>query len=207
VGGHSPFSVHWGRAVLNAPVPLWCVLIIVGVSGVIGGKGYLSWQRNEAFKQRCAPEIRAHDLLLFRRADEFLRDNLLSDFLDKLETDDSYIKFQRRQVDRFRWLFSEVGNQFIDVELSEKLAVLISSLNKLLLFLATHFFYYPTRQPHDNDSQYCLHPNFNVDRDGDGTPEEDAKYEGLAKELDEAVRNVRAAYIEYRSAVKHYLFV
>jgi hypothetical protein len=151
--------------------------------------------------------IRSHDERVFRQADELMSEKELREVLGQLQSDDSYLMSQARRIDSFRSFFTETGNQFIDEAISEKLRALITNLDSLLTFLGIRFFVYPTNQDMTEDVRSCLHPNFNVDRDGDGTFESMKRYDDLQKMLDKVVEEARNAYQEYRRGVKHYLHI
>jgi hypothetical protein len=148
--------------------------------------------------------IRGHDERLFRLGDEILPENVLREFLGRLNSDDSYQISQARRLDGFRSTFTETGNQFIDTDLSTKLRALVASIDALLLFLAIHFFVYPGGQETD-DIRLCMHPDLNIDREGTGESIQIQKYDQLQGELDDIARSVRAAYDDYRIAVKRHL--
>jgi hypothetical protein len=151
--------------------------------------------------------IRGHDERLFRQADELLQERFLQEFLNQLQSDDSYWISSASRIDTFRGTFTETGNQFIDTGLSEKLRLLIEGLDALLVFLARTFFVYPEQQHYADDTRLCMFPELNVDRAGPGTAESMRKYDKFQAELDKLSGDVRAAYAQYRLAVKHYLYL
>jgi hypothetical protein len=151
--------------------------------------------------------IRGHDERLFRQADEILAERFLTDVLDVLQSDDSYRMSHLRKIDSFRSFFSETGNQFIGGDLSTKLAFLIESIDALLLFLARSFFVYPNHQSPNEDLRLCMYPELNVDRNGIGSVESVTKYAAFQRQLDDAVRKVRATYKDYRLAINDYLLL
>ena len=151
--------------------------------------------------------IYIHDERLFRESDLIVAERLLRDFLDQLQTDDSYFLSITRKIDKFRSFFAEAGNQFINEELSKQLRTLLEKIDALLLFLAQHFFVFPESQPYPDDLRLCLYPNLNADREGPSTSETMAKYVAFQEQLDHLAKAVRAAYRDYRSVVKLYLYL
>jgi hypothetical protein len=148
---------------------------------------------------------RSHDERIFRRADDLLPESSLREFLNGLQSDDSYHASGAQQLHAFRSALVETGSQFIESNLCAKARAFIASLDALLLFLARHFFVYPQQQQTTDDLRLCMHPNLNIDRNGSGTNESMARYDQLQSELDDAAGAVRAAYDDYRMAVKLYL--
>ena len=66
---HSPFSGYWLKVVFGAPIPLWFVIIIVGMASFISWKGYTSYRQlddlrdaNLSLKERLKET--AHDVTL-----------------------------------------------------------------------------------------------------------------------------------------------
>jgi hypothetical protein len=210
---HSPFSQQWLKTVFSAPVQLWFVLIMSGMSILIGFLGYASkrkfdelLKKNESLKQRWEPEVRQHDDRLFREGIGILPDNVLIEILDSLQTDDSYLSSESRQLRAFTYFFSQVGNQYLDSMLSVKVVDFKSALNQLLAFLGGNFFVYPEHQS-GNDLKLCMYPRLNDDRDGDGKLESALKYRAFEEQLDCLVREVRRTHNDYRLAAKNYLYV
>ena len=52
-----------------------------------------------------------------------------------------------------------------------------------------------------------MHPNFNLDREGSGDPDEMEKYDKLTVELDKCVLDARNKYTSYRSLIKKHLVI
>lgn len=151
--------------------------------------------------------IYSHDERLFRESDLIVAERLLRNFLDQLQTDDSYFLSITQKIDKFRSFFAEAGNQFINEELSKQLRTLVEKIDALLLFLAQHFFVFPRSQPDPDDLRLCLYPNLNADREGPSTSETMAKYVAFQEQLDDLAKAVRDAYRDYRSVVKLYLYL
>ena len=179
----------------------------------IGFLGYASkrkfdelLKKNESLKQRWEPEVRQHDDRLFREGIGILPDNVLIEILDSLQTDDSYLSSESRQLRAFTYFFSQVGNQYLDSMLSVKVVDFKSALNQLLAFLGGNFFVYPEHQS-GNDLKLCMYPRLNDDRDGDGKLESALKYRAFEEQLDCLVREVRRTHNDYRLAAKNYLYV
>lgn len=151
--------------------------------------------------------IHGHDERLFKEFDGVMRESLLREFLDQLQSDHSYLLSRARSLDTFCAFFSETGNQYIDKNLSVTLRGLLAKMDRLLVFLVRHFFVYPKGQRGTDDTRLCMYPKLNVDRDGDGSQDSMTRYNGFAKQLDQATDGVRSAYNKYRKAVKRILYL
>jgi hypothetical protein len=147
-----------------------------------------------------------HDERIFNASNQILSERHLIDFLDELETDDSYFLHECRPLTAFCEFFRETGNQYKTRVLKEHSGELLKALRELVTFLARNFFVFPKGQE-DRNFRLCLYPNLNIDRDGEGTPEEMAKYNKFQNELDKKCENARERYQEYRDAIKEKLFV
>ncbi len=151
--------------------------------------------------------VRAHDEKLFSKADTIVPEWILNDFLDVLQSEDAFLRSRVDTLDKFRSMFTEASNQFMQPDVSAKVGKFIATLDTLLSFLARHFFIYPEKQPLSEDYMLCMHPDLNIDRGGPGTPESISRYSALQSELDDGANAVRDAYRDYRLAVKQYLCV
>ncbi|MCO6458599.1 MAG: hypothetical protein J5I93_25105 [Pirellulaceae bacterium] len=152
-----------------------------------------------------AAAILGHDKRIFQTSDQILGESSLIEFLDQLQTDDSYIITDARRLDRFRRMFTETGNQYINQELATSLSSLLSALDAILRFTALNFFVYPRQQSAEEPRRFCMYPELNCDRDGSGTPEDMNRYAKFQLQLDELANNTREAYERYRMDVKNVL--
>ena len=152
-----------------------------------------------------AAAIEGHDKRIFETSDQILSEASLIEFLDQLQTDDSYIITDARRVDRFRRMFTETGNQYINDELATSLSSLLAAIDAILRFTALNFFVYPNQQSPDEPRRFCMYPDLNIDRGGSGTPEDMKRYDVFQSQLDELANNTRDSYKNYRIAVKQVL--
>ena len=146
-------------------------------------------------------EHRNHDKTIFKILDEVMSERDLLDFLDELQTSDSFDSGSISNIDRFCNLSREEGNKYLVPRLKKKSKELISSLNLLRGFLGKNFFVYPSPSKSPGLC-YCLHPDLNVDRAGSGTTKESSRYLKFQNDLDNNVAIVRNKYKQYRSAIK-----
>ncbi len=142
-----------------------------------------------------------HDEALFRELDGVLPEPALRAFLYTLASGNEYVRSGVRPVDAFLRLGGLTGKQFIGPALRASHVTLGAALGELRQYLSLNFFVYP-RYQRDEDERYCLHPEHNIDRGGDGSPESMAYYEKHRDELEALVEEVEEAYSDYREAVK-----
>ena len=143
-------------------------------------------------------EHRNHDKTIFKILDEVMSERDLLDFLDELQTSDSFDSGSISNIDRFCNLLREEGNKYLMPRLEKTSKELISSLNLLRGFLGKHFFVYPDQQHKGPELRYCLYPDLNVDRAGSGTTKELSRYLKFRNNLDNNVAIVRNKYKQYR---------
>ena len=172
----------------------------------IGRNEHIQWEASRDPKERKADEIRRHDEEVFQMSDSILTEESLNYFLDNLHSDNSYLSSSGTKIIDFCDFFAFVKNEFIETTVSDLQVRFVNELILLKTFIATHFFYYPDKQ-HSEDSQYCLYPNLNVDRQGDGTEESMNRYLKFQIQLSRQLEDVSSAYKEYRRAIKTYLLI
>lgn len=148
-----------------------------------------------------------HDAAIFNKADEILSEAALVEFLDWLQTDDSYTRSRMLAVEQFRCFFNETSNHFVAQELASSVKPLLTSLESLVVFIGLNFFVFPEGQPLETDWRYCMQPELNNDRAGKGELSQLTTYDELQEELDSLCKIVRGDYKSYRRLVKHSLFL
>lgn len=94
-------------------------------------------------------------------------------------------------------------NQFILDALEARTDSMLCALEALTDFIAHHFFSWPSRQA----ERYCLYPDLNVDRGGDGRPEDMLLYSQRQDELTVLIESVHQAWRDFRRAVHRGLFI
>lgn len=138
---------------------------------------------------------RPHDVDVFKRTDDLLKESEFMEILDWIGSDHSCSTEQSGQLDRYLYAFEGVENSYLAGDVEDAKAKMVSDLDELREFMSMHFFLYGGRS--------CLDPDRNVDRGGMHATEEDvAKYHEQAGGLEERVRNAKDAYGHYRRAVR-----
>jgi hypothetical protein len=148
-----------------------------------------------------------HDKNIFRRSNRILSEIHLREFIDELQTNDSYFKYCYTSVLRFREYFQQTGNKYINEKIANALEIFCTHLKDLSSFLSFNFFNVSEATVNEHDTRYCLHPHLNVDRGGDGKPENMKKYDDFQIKLDNLCKQTRDAYKDYRKEIKLTLFI
>lgn len=151
--------------------------------------------------QEARPEVLEHDRRVFRSSNEILPEAALDNVLGRLCGDNSYLSSQFHAMLDYVQHLRSADNEYILGPLRDRAAAVASALDKLTDFTARHFFDWPRGQQAE-DKLYCLYPEFNVDRGGDGDPEKMALYDRRQQELVDLADAVYVAWRDYRRAVK-----
>jgi len=150
--------------------------------------------------------MQEHDKRIFDMSSETLPERRLIDFLDELESDDSYWSNDFRCIQGFLEFFRESGNQYKIKEINKKAKELLIDLKRLATFLGLQFFVHPGGQQPPN-IRLCLHPEMNIDRAVYVSPENRLKYDKIQDELYDKCKKVRKKYQSYRESVKSRLYI
>jgi len=151
-------------------------------------------------------KVVAHDTGIFSASDALLKERELEYFLELLGSDHSYRSESRLKLTALSMYFSETGNQYLLQELADSTSNFVQQLNSLQRFLWQHFFSYPNHQARQNP-QFCMYPDLNIDRGGDGTPKSGTIYVKRTLELNDLIASTEDAYKVYRRLVKEHLFI
>jgi hypothetical protein len=84
---------------------------------------------------------------------------------------------------------------FLDEVLRQRAKQFADAGAELLKFMAYKFFVYP-KERLDRPLMFAMQPSLNIDREGDGSVEQQDKYDALTDELDANVNRMSAAYDE-----------
>jgi hypothetical protein len=147
-----------------------------------------------------------HDKAIFLQANELMSGDFLSDFIYWIGNDHSYQIEDTRKLERFCQYLARDENQFLHKELVSATQELLKSSAKFLEFSAYKFFNFPVSQMGENP-RLCMVPALNIDREGDGSPEQAAKYDALTNELESLIDNLRERYRAFRTEVKKALII
>jgi hypothetical protein len=154
---------------------------------------------------RSSSDLAKHDASIFSKSDRILKESLLLEICELLGSDHSYLSEARIQMTAYCRFFAEAGNQYLLEELQKHNAEVVSGIRSMLGFMTQHFFYYPDKQ--GKNPQFCMYPDLNIDRNGDGRPESGARYNQRTQELNGLIDQVEDSYRRYRLVVKRMLLV
>lgn len=84
---------------------------------------------------------------------------------------------------------------FLDTVLQRRAKDFVEASDKLLEFIGLKFFIYPSDQ-RDSPLRFAMQPNWNIDREGNGSPEQMTKYDTLTEQLEASVEKMSLAYDE-----------
>ncbi len=161
--------------------------------------------RSRSKQERTSLEIE-HDRSIFLKADSELTEQQLDWFLEVLSNDHSYRSSGVSRLDNFCRVLVATQNTFLRKTLDGRSNDFLVEANNLLEFISYKFFVFPSKQSGE-DLRFCMVPGLNCDREGDGSPEQMAKYDALTDEVCELIKQVRKLYVELRISIKRELIV
>lgn len=162
--------------------------------------------RNRYSKSVGADERLEHDKELFLKFDNRLNEGWFIGFIDGLLYDQSCYVGDERTLEEFLGFVHKGSNKFLHGDLVRCSEKLKKSITQLLRFMAGKFHEYPRGQT-GYPRRCCMEPVLNLDREGNGSPEDVKKYNQLKKELESLAKNVKSSYQKFRFVVKHRLAI
>lgn len=159
-------------------------------------------------KEKLTKELKhiEHDQVIFEQANKIMSGDFLSQFLYSLGNDHSYYIEYTWKLERFCQFLAGDENQFLSAELESPTQEFLRSSRKFLGFLAYKFFVFPQNQAGENP-RLCMVPTLNMDREGDGSPEQVRKYDTLTADLESLIDNLREKYRVFRAEIKKTLII
>ena len=141
-----------------------------------------------------------HDYKIFRQSDSILSEQEVYDALDTLEAEHASNNEDFDRMLKFEHFYDLEANKYLNATLQEATKNLCEALAELTHFIAYNFFPYPP-----GAKRTCLYPELNLDRAGNGSPEQMKKYEDYRVELYKFTKKVQSCYRNYRSLIKRRL--
>jgi hypothetical protein len=189
----------WEKHLEPILVPLWDSLLVWRTLALVlvslAGAAFV--YRDKVLHLLQRHKYLEHDRGVFGRGDGILPEEFVYDTLDILESDHSSTSESFRQMVDFERFYDLEANRFLDPRLDSAAKRLSDAIGQLTHFIAYNFFPFPS-----GSNRTCMYPALNIDREGDGSPEEKTKYDKYTSELLQLTVAVRAGYRTYRSAVK-----
>ncbi|MGE6117579.1 hypothetical protein ACLHZU_15950, partial [Aeromonas salmonicida] len=118
----------------------------------------------------------------------------------------SYISKPEDLRDFFFYEGDKCDNDFVNEDLNRSKNALHDALLKFEDFKSKHFFVHGPNRANGN-LYLCMRPEWNIDRGGNPSSEEEGRYCELSSQLSSLGRELLKAYDEYRTAVKKVLSI
>jgi hypothetical protein len=185
----------------------WGVIVIA--LGLLHNYGFVREknkpQHDVASHEKLNRELE-HDQTLFKKLEEYIEESYLKNYINFILTNHSYFSKDDEPLDYFYYKAAQSQYNFINSEINDVKIDLHKSYVEFENFMSHHFFAHgPARS--DNSLYLCMHPDWNMDRGGHPTREEDIAYDELAKKLIELGEKVEKKYENYRLLVKRELAI
>lgn len=177
--------------------------------GLLHNYGFIREKRKIPYDPVAYDKIKRdleHDKITFNNFDKWIPESCLKNYINHILTNHSYVSREINSLDYFYYEGAKSSNDYINVDLTMLKNELHEAFMTFEDFTATHFFSHgPIRS--DDSIYMCMHPEWNVDRGGYPTPEQDKEYDKLACQLNELGESVIQKYDTYRQAIKHILSI
>jgi hypothetical protein len=151
-------------------------------------------------------EIVDHDRQLASRMRLLFPENRKQKLVEDLSAQHAYWSTQANSLEEAVHFLASAEACFLTVDLQKLANRFVETSGELLEFVAYKFFVYPKSQIKE-PLMFAMQPGLNIDREGDGSLEQQEKYEKLVKELDERVQKMSESYNELIRAFHIHLLV
>ncbi|MBF9045031.1 hypothetical protein HKCCE4037_16935 [Rhodobacterales bacterium HKCCE4037] len=149
---------------INVPSNPWLGLATIVVGAIYHYLIHASTSGQISFR---SADVRQHDSEVLRGLLDKHTFAQLRQTIARISTADSYRSSDFEVMDFWARNLRTQEGSFLDPKIAEKSDEMVSSLEALMEFLAYNFFVYPDWPgSQSEDTQYCLYPNHNMDRDG-----------------------------------------
>lgn len=153
------------------------------------------WRRSrvvDAGQTRRAREIE-HDKKLAMRFREIFPEESKRRLTSDLHNQHAYSDRESHMLAEMVVFLEAAETHFLNENLRDLAKELVESGEALLSYMGLKFFVYPDHQT-NSPLRFAMQPNWNMDREGNGSPEQIRKYDALTKELERLVWNMSGAY-------------
>jgi len=183
--------------------------VIVIALGLLHNYGFVREknkpQYDVAFHEKLNRELE-HDQVLFKKLEEYIEESYLKNYINFILTNHSYRSKDYEPLDYFLYSAAQSQYNFINSEVNEAKMELHQSFVEFKNFMSSQFFVHgPSRS--DGSLCFCMRPEWNMDRGGYPTCEEDIEYGRLENKLVELGEKVENKYEHYRLVVKSVLAI
>ena len=180
-------------------------LCVLGLAYHMANTGFYDLLNNNEIRARKEQE-RNHDLEVFREARLILSDQKIEDFVGNLQCDHAYHMDKCSQIDKFARYLASTSNQFLTSSISQAAERFLVAWNEAGSFLSYKFYVFPNGQT-EPPLRLCMTPGLNMDREGNGSPEQVEKYDELTTKLEQLTEKLIAEYRALRTEIKNALVI
>ena len=143
---------------------------------------------------------------ILREARLILSDEQIEDYVETLQCDHAYYMDKSSRIDKFARYLASTSNQFLTPSIHEATGRFLVAWREAGSFLSYKFFVFPNRQT-EPPFRLCMTPALNMDREGNGSPEQVDKYDGLTSDLEQLTEKLIAEYRALRTEIKNALVI
>lgn len=180
-------------------------LCVLGLAYHMANTGFYDLLKSNEIRTRKEQE-RMHDLEIFREARLIMSDQQIEDFVYDLQTDHAYYMDRSGQIEKFARHMASTSNQFLTPSISDATKRFLTAWSEAGSFLSYKFFIFPNNQT-EPPFRLCMTPRLNMDREGNGSPEQIKKYDALTIELEQLTKTLIVEYRALRSEIKNALVI
>ncbi len=147
-----------------------------------------------------------NDRQLFLKADSLVDEATFEAFILLLKEERSFVSSVRSRVLEFASFLNQEQPNFAVRKLQEKIGQLLTALQELKAFTASHFLIFPRNQT-GPDIRHCLYPDYFILEINQGTIEDHEFHLKAEKNLHHFADQAEKAYRSFRKAVRSKLKV
>ncbi|HHQ4488089.1 TPA: hypothetical protein ACSP71_001662 [Aeromonas hydrophila] len=147
-----------------------------------------------------------HDIKIFNKLNASIPEIDFKGYVEGVLSSHSYISKPEDLRDFFFYEGDKCDNDFVNEDLNSSKNALHDALLKFEDFKSKHFFVHGPNRANGN-LYLCMRPEWNIDRGGNPSSEEERRYCELSSQLSSLGRELLKAYDEYRTAVKKVLSI
>ncbi|WP_143594091.1 hypothetical protein [Synechococcus sp. BO 8801] len=180
-------------------------LCVLGLAYHMANSGFYELLKDNTQRARNEQE-RVHDLEIFREARRILNDQQIEDFVTVLQCDHAYCMDMYSQVNDFARFLAQTSNRLLTPSIATASEKYLVAWREARSFLVDNFFVHPNNQT-EPPLRLCMDPRLNMDREGDGSTEQNEEYDHLTSELQRISDQLIVEYRTLRNEFKNVLVI
>lgn len=180
-------------------------LCVLGLAYHMANTGFYELLKGNEARARVELE-QQHDRAIFQKTNELLSDQQIEQFIQSLQDDHSYYMNESGRIDNYARFLATTSNHFLRPTLADATRRFLLAWSELGHFISYKFFVFPNNQK-EPPFRLCMTPGLNMDREGDGSPHQLAKYNKLTEELESLAEKTIGQYRTLRRAIKDELVI